>query len=140
MKTCIFVGLFTAALLAVGCQSVNTVERAQPLAAPNPLLSKVEITDSFLANRVEVVDVNQAYVSGDLLKVQVEVQSISNHYRSINYRYLWIDENGMAIDSPAPVWRSAQLPAGGMAFLSDVAPNPRAVDFKLQIISSGDAR
>ncbi|MGE9296931.1 MAG: DUF1425 domain-containing protein [Puniceicoccales bacterium] len=140
MKTPILAGIFAALLVFAGCQSVNTVERAEPLANPSPLLSKVEITDSFLGNRMKVVNVAQTIVSGDLLKVQAEIQSTSNHYRTFNYRFIWIEESGMAVQSPAPTWRSAQLPAGGVVYISDVAPNPRAVDFKLELISSGDAR
>jgi len=136
--------IFFAALVAIlsfgGCRSVNTVEPEQSRTTPTPLLSKVQVTDSQLANRIEIVDVNQAVASGDLLKVQVQVKSISSHYRSFNYKFIWIEQDGMAVQSPAPVWRSTQLPAGGVAFVTGIAPNPRVVDFKLELISSGDAR
>ncbi|MEO0796493.1 MAG: YcfL family protein [Verrucomicrobiota bacterium] len=139
MKTSLFSGLFALALMA-GCASVNTVEPTNQRATPSAIPSQVEIRDSELADWIEIVQVNESIVSGNLMKVQVEVQSISSRYRGFNYRFIWIEQNGMAVTSPDPVWRGVQLPSGGVQFVSAVAPNPRVVDFRLQLIKAGDAR
>lgn len=123
----------TAVLFLAGCASnVNTYERAESQAAPNYIADKRVITDNTLAGTVRVVSINQSTVSGNLLKVQATVENLRNKQRTVNYKFEWIAEDGMALDSANETWKSLPLQGRESTTISTVAVSPRAVDFKLK--------
>ena len=116
-----------------GCASnVNTYERAESQAAPNYIADKRVITDNTLAGTVRVVSINQSTVSGNLLKIQATVENLRNSQRTVNYKFEWIDQDGMALNSPNETWKSLPLQGRESTTISTVAVSPRAVDFKLK--------
>lgn len=121
------------ALLLTGCATnVNTYERAESQAAPNYVADKRVITDNTLAGTFRVTAINQATVSGNLLKVQATVENLKNKLRTLNYKFEWVDVNGMAVDSPNETWKAIQLQGRESQTISTVAVTPRAVDFRLK--------
>jgi len=127
--------LFAAGLAFAftGCATnVNTYERAESLASPNYVADKRVITDNTLAGTFQVVSINQATVSGNLLKVQATVQNLKNKLRTLNYKFEWVDVNGMAVDSPNETWKAIQLQGRETQTISTVAVSPKAVDFRLK--------
>lgn len=119
-------------LLFTGCQSVNVVERAEPQAVPNPVDMRRIETDPGLARSVRVTGINESR-SGDLLRIQVAVENLTYGYRSFNYQFVWFEADGMQVQSPSPIWRSAQVEGRDTLYLSGTAPNPRVVDFRLKL-------
>lgn len=120
-------------LLLAGCATnVNTYERAESQAAPNYVADKRVITDNTLAGTFRVVALNQSAVSGDLIKVQATVENLKNRLRTLNYKFEWVDRDGMAVDSPNETWKSIQLQGRETATISTVSVTPRAVDFRLK--------
>ena len=126
--------LFVAALmlLLAGCTSVNTYERGQSQAAPNYIADKRVITDNTLAGTFRVVSINQGTVSGNLLKIQATVENLKSSLRTLNYKFEWVDGEGMAVDSPNETWKTAQFQGRETQTISTVAITPRAVDFRLK--------
>ena len=123
-----------AALLLTGCaNNVNTYERADSQAMPSYVPDKRVITDNTLAATFRVVSLNQATVSGNLLKVQATVENLKNSYRTLNYKFEWIDVDGMAIDTPNETWKTLSLQGRETGTISTVSVNPRAVDFRLKL-------
>ena len=136
MKRSLFVLLPAAALalLATGCAtSVNTVSRAQPQANPDFVPDQRLITDSTLARKVGIVSVNQAKVSGDLLKIQVTLQNKSSKAQAFDYKFDWIASDGMELSSPTGGWKQIQLEGKEERAISATATSPRAVDFRLKL-------
>lgn len=127
--------LAAAALVALpGCATnVNTVERAQSQATPDFVSDKRVVTDNTLARTVRVNSVNQATVSGNLLKVQATLENLKNNPRTIRYKFEWIDQSGMAVNSPNETWKTLMLQGRETTMISTVAINPRAVDFVLKL-------
>jgi len=127
-------GLVTlAALLLAGCATnVNSFERAEPQASPTYVADRRVITDASLAKTFQVQSINQTTVSGNLLKVQATVANLKNNLRTLNYKFEWIDRDGMAVDSPNETWKTVQLQGKETITISTVAVTPRAVDFKLK--------
>jgi uncharacterized protein YcfL len=127
--------LAAAALVALpGCATnVNTVERAQPQATPDYVSDKRVVTDNTLARTVRVNSVNQATVSGNLLKIQATLENLKNNPRTIRYKFEWIDQSGMAVNSPNETWKTLMLQGRETTMISTVAINPRAVDFVLKL-------
>lgn len=134
MKTCssslLAAGL---ALVLTGCATnVNTYERAESQAAPSYVADKRVITDNTLAGTFRVVSINQGTVSGNLLKVQATVENLKNKTRTLNYKFEWVDVNGMAVDSPNETWKAILLQGRETQTISTVAITPKAVDFRLK--------
>ena len=121
-----------AALLSGCATNVNTYERAESQAAPNLVADKRIITDNTLAGTFRVVSINQATVSGNLLKIQATVENLKNSYRTLNYKFEWVDVDGMSIDSPNETWKTISLQGRETGTISTVSINPRAVDFRLK--------
>jgi uncharacterized protein YcfL len=119
-------------LLLVGCQNVNTYENAESRATPNYVADKRVITDNTLAGAVRVVSINQATVSGNLLKIQATVENLKSSPRTVNYKFEWCDQDGMAVNSPNEVWKALPLQGRESTTISTVAISPKAVDFKLK--------
>lgn len=125
--------LCAAFLLSACSNSVNTVERADPLSTPDMIADKRVVTDPSLGRKVSIVSVNQG-ATGNLLRIQVEVENKTYSPQTFNYQFSWIDENGFAVTSPAPIWKSAQVNGRERTFLSAIAPNPRVTDFRLNLL------
>ena len=128
--------VLAAGLLAVlsGCATnVNTVERAQPMAATNYISDKRVVTDNTLARTVRVDAINQTIVSGDLIKIQATLENLKNDLRSVRYKFEWTDKDGMAVNGPTEGWRVLQLQGRETVNISTVAVSPRAVDFVLKL-------
>jgi uncharacterized protein YcfL len=140
MKTTLTPLRFASGLLAAGtvlfftacANNVNTYERAESQATPNYIADKRVITDNTLAGTVRVVSINQSTVSGNLLKVQATVENLRSSQRTVNYKFEWIDQDGMALDSANETWKSLPLQGRESTTISTVAVSPRAVDFKLK--------
>ena len=125
----------TAALAALlsGCATnVNTYERAESQAAPSYVADKRVITDNSLAGTFRVVSINQATVSGNLLKVQATVENLKSNARALNYKFEWIDVDGMALDTANETWKSLRLQGRETGTINTVSVSPRAVDFRLK--------
>jgi uncharacterized protein YcfL len=50
----------------------------------------------------------------------------------VNYKFEWIAQDGMALDSANETWKSLTLQGRETTTISTVAISPRAVDFKLK--------
>ena len=122
----------TLALLLSGCQNVNTYENAESRATPTYVADKRVITDNTLAGAVRVVSINQTTVSGNLLKIQATVENLKSTARTVNYKFEWIDQDGMAVNSANETWKSLALQGRETQTISTVAVSPKAVDFKLK--------
>ncbi len=117
-----------------GCTTAtNTYERAAPQAASvNVPVSKV-IGDEKLGQVFQITGMVQSAVSGDLLKVQATVENLERGLRTLNYKFEWVDNTGMAIDSPNEGWKTIQLQGRESQAIQSVAVSPRAVDFRLKL-------
>ena len=126
--------LALAGLLVAGCASnVNTVERAQPEAKPHYVSDKRVITDNTLAGTIGVVAITQTTVSGNLLKLQATVENLKNSTRTLNYKFEWVDRDGMTLSSPTDTWKSIRLMGRETRTITAVATSPSAVDFTLKL-------
>ena len=127
-------GLAALGLLAAGCaHSVNTVSRAEPQATPSYVNDQRVITDATLGRKVAIVSVNDAKVSGNLLKVQVTLENRSSRPQAFTYKFDWIGQDGMELSGPTGGWKQVQLQGRETRAISAVATNPRATDFRLSL-------
>ena len=126
--------IFAAAFALCACDTVNTVERAQP-AASRKMVDDVRIvTDSAVDDYAYVAGVNESRAPGGLLKVQAEIVNRSSAYRNVNYKFEWFGADGMQANSQNSVWITLPIEGGESRTVSAVAPNKNVADFKLKLM------
>jgi len=117
-----------------GCTTVNTVERAQPVAQKQMVDDKRVTTDAGLNRRVRIIGVNESTGAGGLLKVQVEVLNTTRSLQGFNYKFEWFDADGNLVSSPTSAFLPRQIEGKESQFLSATAPTMTAKDFRLKLI------
>lgn len=133
----VLVGVVSANLF-IGCHtgSVNTVERAEPVARRQLIVDKRIEHDPFLKQKLGIVAINQSMTPGGLLQVQIEVLNRTSSYQRFNYQFEWFDANGMRVSTPASTWVTTQLEGGESKFITGVAPTPACQDFRVKFIKA----
>lgn len=134
MKKTVFPLLIAVVALLEGCSSVNTVERAQPLASPMMVADKRIQPDGSLRKKISILQVNEGTVSGNLMKAQVVLNNTKSRAVNINYSFEWFDVNGMQVNATSTAWKSLRLLGKESKAVSAVAPKPQAVDFVLKLV------
>lgn len=76
--------------------------------------------------------------SGGTRTVEAEIGNCERHVEQFQYRVTWVDENGLAIDSPSSVWATSTLAPKSTERLRLVAPVASAEDFRLELIDVED--
>jgi len=118
---------------AVGCQSVNSTERADPQGTPQFVADHRVIADKSLNNRAGVVSVNEARTPSGLLQVQVQLFNNTSFPRRFRYTFEWYDDQGMLLPTPA-LWLPRRIMGGETLNVSSIAHTPKAVDFRFKIV------
>ncbi len=118
----------------VSCSNtVNTVEPEEDRSNPTTIEEKKIITDSSLSDIANVVDVRETTVANGLLKVQVKLKNLDTEQRRVNYRFVWLDEDGMKVRSSLSAWRPKVLEAKETVWISAVAPQPNVNSFQFKM-------
>lgn len=121
-------------LVLAGCGTpVNTVEPARPQASMDVVPDKRIVMDGRLEKRVHVEYVNQA--NGDNRAIQATVHNQTRHPFQFQYQWEWFDSDGMVIPTPSTTWSVRRIEGGETLSLSTAAPTPRAVDFRLKLMT-----
>lgn len=154
MKQLFYTLMALTMIIFTGCQAtVNTLENKDKQAKPTQVdTSKISL-DSFLNRRLKILQVNKVEGNGGLLKVQVTAQNVrtgiidqistwvmgDNPYKIV-YRFTWLDNNGMEVETATKTWIPIEVIPGDIVRLSGVAPNPKCKDFNLSVREDIEAR
>lgn len=134
MKLLLATSATALVLFGAGCAtSVNTVSRSESQASPSYVADQRVITDASLGRKVAIVSVNEAKVSGDLLKIQVTLENRSTKPQAFTYKFDWVASDGMELSAPTGGWKQIQLEGRETRAVSAVATSPKAVDFHLKL-------
>jgi uncharacterized protein YcfL len=137
-RNALFVGMLSATTLAglggVGCKAVNETTRKQPTYEVSEVEARKVIRDGYARDYAKVVDVREARVNGDTMKVQVEIRNDNLRPGNMDYKFEWFDESGMLVNTTGAGggWRSITILTGEQMSLVDIAPNDRCKDFRLK--------
>jgi uncharacterized protein YcfL len=129
----VLLGVLALAACNNSPEPVNTVERANERADPDLIESESVIFDRSLGRSLGLVRVNETTVSENLVKAQVVLQNRTTKVIDANYQWEWYDDAGMLIHSPMRTFKPVRLRGGERVALTNVAPTPRAVDFRFKI-------
>lgn len=128
-------GLAVGMVGLAGCTTVNTVERAQPIAQKQMTADKRVITDSDLNRNVNVVGINETTIGTGFTKVQVELLNKTSSPYSFRYHFEWFDGQGMLVQSPTSSWIDRRILGNDTMNIISIAPTETAKDFRLKLIS-----
>lgn len=84
-----------------------------------------------LANYLVVNDVVESR-DGDVLSVEVDVRWTGRYTSFFNYRFIFFDEIGRALN-PDPAWQRGRAAPGVVDYLTGNAVSSAAVDWRLEI-------
>jgi uncharacterized protein YcfL len=120
-------------LLLPACDTINTVERQDPVGHANIVPDRRVITNPELEGVARVLAVRESTVSGDMLKIQVDLANWHSHTRRIVYKFEWFDPQGMLVSTPLSTWQPCTLQGKETVTVTGVAPTPAAKDFRLKL-------
>lgn len=142
MKTKLILVAMTTAALAAGCATKKGFE--QPgFAYGCPIgESKVSSMDDLvkvktaMEGRRTTIQPTEIRCSkaGDLIKIDANLNNDSKNVKRIAYKFRWIDREGMRA-AEEESWKPLMMYENSNLVVNAVAPNPKAVDFRLILMS-----
>lgn len=121
-------------VLIAGCNTVNTVERAQPVGQKQMVADKRVITSAALNWKVRIIAVNETTISTGFTKVQIELMNNSRSAYRFRYHFEWFDDKGILIQSPTSSWVDRSILGKEAMSIIAVAPTEAAKDFRVNFI------
>ncbi len=137
----------TVVVICSGCQNtVNTVENEQKSFKRNYVKSKNISTDGYLRSRLLIDNISKTTLPSGLTQAQVTLRSNrvgffsemwshitgENPYK-VSYRFNWMDDNGMEVQTASSVWKELDLIPGETKRIQSIGPTPRCKDFVVSI-------
>lgn len=118
----------------VGCQTTNTYEPASPHAVVNTVLDKRVESDLSLKNKAQMQTLISARTPDGFLKIQARLYNGTNKRAKINYRFQWVDSQGMQIDTLLSTWKQLSIAGRETTLIQAIAPTKDATDFTLKLL------
>lgn len=139
-KNFVVSGIAAAALIAslglVGCSTTAGVETTGKTTwddqGARTLEKNVVFNNSGLKGDIQIVDVKSA-LAGNIMRAQATLRSKDRDTVPFQYRFEWLDANGIEINSGSGSWKPLILYGRESKTVQAVAPDPRAKEFKLKI-------
>lgn len=127
MKKYLIVCAALAAVLAGGCFSSTstTVEKMGEA-------YRVVAHSLLLNNHIQVIERSTRRTNG-LLEAQVRGQNMKGKDIQFEYRFIWLDADGMRLDTEMSTWKPLALSGKEVAFMTGIAPTPDATDFLMAV-------
>jgi len=122
MKTLLFTVVALAAAAFSGCVST-------PMPPPD---RRVTIAEN-LGQDIYVTDVRCTKGTGSYLTFQANVVNNRRVALPVEWRVVWLDADGVEIDSLVSSWRSLMIAAKDIAALNGTAPRPDAADMRFYV-------
>lgn len=127
MKTPLLSLLALVAVAAVGCISSAPTEVEKRGAE-----YAVTVNSLVLDNHIRVTERSTRRTNG-LLEAQVRGQNVSRKDVQFEYRFIWLDQDGIRVDTETSTWKQLSLHAKESAFMTGICPSPDGTDFLLSI-------
>jgi uncharacterized protein YcfL len=124
-------------LAASGCVTrVETVEPAHPVAQSRTVTDKRVVIDPALERVIHIVGISSTPGSGGYLKIQLNVQNMTDSPRQFSYRIDWFDRDGLDLPLAASALMPWTLLSHETSFLAATAPTPAAKDFRVTFLAN----
>lgn len=136
MKTAgILLAAALAAALAAGCAAPNTagITVGAEMDEEGNLQQLLQTDNAKLAKQLQVEDMIVGQTKNGLMKASLKLKSKLNKTFTAQSKFVWFDADGAEIDPDSDPWRPLVLHGKETRTVQGVAPNGRAVAFKLRI-------
>lgn len=100
---------------------------------PTPGSNIATVTDSCIAGTIKITDIKGKKQPDGFMKTQITGQNTSNSYKQLEYKIVWLDQDGFAIKSLLSNWRKFPADANQPFYITNISPNTKADDFRLYI-------
>ena len=142
MKTTLIVTAIAAATLVGGCATKKGFEQPgyafgcpvgeQKVGSMNDLV-RVKTAMEGRRTTIQATEM-RCSKAGDLLKIDANLNNDSSSVKRVSYKFRWIDREGMRAWEEE-TWKPLMLYNNSNMMISTVAPTPKAVDFRLILMS-----
>ncbi len=120
-------GLALAGLVLAGC-----ISSAPTVVEKQGEKYKVTANSVILQNHLKVVERSVRKIN-DFLEVQIRGQNVTRKDVQFEYRFIWLDEDGIELDSAMSTWKPMALHAKEEAVMKGMASTKDAVDFLMEV-------
>jgi uncharacterized protein YcfL len=142
MKASVLVAVLAACALAAGCAHKKGFEKPGfafgcPLgdAKVSSMEDLVKLKTIYEGKRTTIVATEmRCTMTGDLLKIDANLNNDSSKVKRIAYKFRWIDREGMRA-AEEEVLKPIMMYENSNHVISAVAPSNKAVDFRLILLS-----
>ena len=142
MKTTLILTAIAAATLVGGCATKKGFEQPgyafgcpvgeQKVGSMNDL---VRVKTAMEGRRTTIQPTElRCTKTGDLLKIDANLNNDSSSVKRVAYKFRWIDREGMRA-AEEESWKPVMLYNNSNLMISTIAPNAKAVDFRLILMS-----
>lgn len=131
-----FLSFLSLIFLLVGCAEkgkVGTISKKNPQdQTSHPEVKKVEFGGG-LEKVLDVVQITQGKVDGDLLRIQVELKNNSSKQVNITHKLEWLDNEGFLVKDTSLGWRAQMIRPGESKMIESISTRPKVSAFRLKI-------
>jgi len=127
MKTAMLCLLSMVAATITGCISSAPTEVEKRGAEYT-----VTVNSLILDNHIRVTERSTRRTNG-LLEAQVRGQNVSKKDVQFEYRFIWLDKDGVKVETETSTWKQMALHAKESAFMTGTCPSPDATDFLMSV-------
>jgi uncharacterized protein YcfL len=93
-------------------------------------LVKAKVVSEGRRTTVQATEMRCSRASGDLLKIDANLNNDSKSVKRVSYKFRWIDREGMRAWDEEP-WKPLMLYDNSNLVINTISPTSKAVDFRL---------
>ena len=126
-----FFAIILPALSAIfaACNTVNTIEKSQ-----DGTYQSI-VRNPFLDSYAQVSEITTLRTESGHFKAQAKITNTSTGYKTINYKFCWLDKNKMVVDDTSSPWQTVALEGKETKYIYAVSSNPNVCDFSLKLLN-----
>ena len=102
-------------------------------ATTQPKSTIAKVTDSCIVGDIKITDIKGGKREDGFMRTQIEGENLSGSYKQLEYKIVWLDDDGFVIKSILSNWRKFSAEANQPFYITNIAPNAKASDFRLYI-------
>jgi uncharacterized protein YcfL len=96
--------------------------------------TSITVNSKIVGKYLEVLEYNARSLPGsDILQGQITVQNKSKDDIQMEYRFKWLDGDGMVVDTGMSIWKQVSISAKEKKSLKATAPNKKVEDFEVMV-------
>jgi uncharacterized protein YcfL len=102
---------------------------------PDPI---VKIVDRCSSRYISITDLKGRQKSDGFMQAQVTGQNETGSYFKVEYKIVWMDENGFTIDTILSNWTEIPAYPNQPFYINVTSPNAKAKSFRLYLKREGE--